>query len=82
MDDNENIVDEDFQDPEEENPPADEEEVKNDSDDDFGDDFSDGGWISWFCQLEGNDFLVEVDEEFIKSEMNLLGFHLMFKNYK
>lgn len=24
------------------------------------------GWIRWFCTLEGHEFLVEVDEDFIK----------------
>lgn len=23
---------------------------------------SDGGWISWFCDLEGHEFFVEVSE--------------------
>ena len=23
------------------------------------------GWIKWFCQLEGHEFLVEVDNDFI-----------------
>ena len=23
---------------------------------------SDGGWISWFCDLEGHDFFVEVSK--------------------
>jgi len=34
---------------------------------------TDGGWISWLCALEGNDFLVEIDEDFLKDPMNLFG---------
>ena len=61
-----------------------EEEVnQNDSDDkDMYNDFTEGGWISWFCQLEGNEFFVEVDEAFIRNPMNLYGFQNSIQNYK
>jgi casein kinase II subunit beta len=40
----------------------------------IGDDsFSDGGWISWFCALEGHEFFAEIPEEFIRDEFNLFG---------
>lgn len=56
---------------------------QNDSDDkDMYNDYTDGGWISWFCGLEGNEFFVEVDEGFIRNSMNLYGFQNMIKNYK
>jgi hypothetical protein len=29
-------------------------------------------WIEWFCSLEGHDFLLKVDTEFIKEKMNLI----------
>lgn len=29
-------------------------------------------WIEWFCALEGHEFLVKVDAEFIKDKMNLI----------
>jgi hypothetical protein len=32
-----------------------------------------GGWIQWFCSLEGHEFLVEIDEDFIKDGFNLYG---------
>ena len=30
-------------------------------------------WIHWFCKLKGNEYFVEVDENFIKKEENLEG---------
>ena len=32
-----------------------------------------GGWIHWFCKLEGNEFFVEIDEDFIRNKTNLIG---------
>ena len=32
-----------------------------------------GGWIHWFCKLEGNEFFVEIDEDFIRNKINLIG---------
>ena len=31
------------------------------------------GWIQWFCSLEGHEFMVELDEEFIRDPFNLHG---------
>ena len=36
-------------------------------------------WIHWFCKLKGNEYFVEVDENFIKKEENLEG--IKTKNY-
>lgn len=40
---------------------------------------TEGGWVQWFCSLEGNDFFVEVDEEFIKDQSNLYGLRHRFE---
>ena len=40
------------------------------------------GWIKWFCQLEGHEFLVEVDSEFIMDPFNLQGLQENFTKDK
>jgi len=41
-----------------------------------------GRWIQWFCALEGNDFLIEVEEDFINDSFNHYGLKKKFKNAK
>ena len=31
------------------------------------------GWISWFCTLEGHEYMIEVDINFIRDPFNLYG---------
>ena len=67
-----------------ENLPENDEQVdQNNSDDDevYNDD-SDGDWISWFCNLEGNEFFVEIEENFVRNTINLYGLLKGYKNYK
>lgn len=60
---------------------VDDETNVNDSDDkELYNDMSDGGWIQWFCQIEGNEFFVEIDEEFILNRWNLFGINKVLKN--
>lgn len=45
-------------------------------------DISSDNWITWFCEIEGHEFFVEVDEEFIRESFNLYGLKDKFENYK
>ena len=38
-------------------------------------------WIHWFCKLRGNEYFVEIDENFIKNDENLVGIKFN-KDYK
>ncbi|XP_010441362.1 PREDICTED: casein kinase II subunit beta-2 isoform X2 [Camelina sativa] len=38
-----------------------------------GSDKEDSSWISWFCNLRGNKFLCEVDDDYILDDYNLCG---------
>jgi casein kinase II subunit beta len=45
-------------------------------------DFSgDNGWIAWFCGLKGHEFVVEVEEEYIKDNFNLYGLRGQIQYY-
>ena len=36
------------------------------------------GWIRWNCTLEGHEYMVEIDEEYIKDPFNLYGLQTQF----
>ena len=38
-------------------------------------------WISWFVSQAGNEFLLEIDEDFIRDNFNLYGLREMFQYY-
>lgn len=37
------------------------------------DSYDEDTWIEWFCNLNGHEFLCEVDEEYIRDNFNLYG---------
>lgn len=75
MSENDNINNTDVEEEEEAN--------ANDSDDNNKfNDYSDGGLISSFCQLEGNEYFVEISEDFLKNRANLFGIPKHFKHFE
>jgi casein kinase II subunit beta len=52
------------------------------NDDDFEESESAGGWISWFCELEGHDFFAEIDEDYIRDTFNLYGLKQLIPRYE
>jgi casein kinase II subunit beta len=36
-------------------------------------DYSDGGWIEWFCNLPDHFYFCEVDEDYIRDGFNIYG---------
>ena len=38
------------------------------------------GWINWFCSLEGHEYMIEVDIQFIRDPFNLYGLQGLMQN--
>lgn len=38
------------------------------------------GWIQWFCTLEGHEYMVEVDNDYIRDPFNLYGLQAQMTN--
>ncbi len=48
---------------------------------DTDEDISSDGWINWFCEIEGHEFFVDVDEDFIRDSFNLYGLKPLIPRY-
>jgi len=42
---------------------------------------NESGWIPWFCRMDEHDFLVEIDEEYVRDNFNLYGLKARVENY-
>lgn len=47
-----------------------------------GSDEDDTCWIQWFCNLRGNEFFCEVDEDYIQDDFNLCGLSSQIPYYE
>ncbi len=40
--------------------------------------FTDGGWIQWFCSIDDHGFFCEVDEDYIRGKNHPFGLYLTY----
>lgn len=58
------------------------EQFSYEEEEDEEDEFSEGGWVQWYCGLDGHEFMTEVDDEYIRDNFNLYGLRSRFAQFK
>jgi len=61
---------------------ADESDESSSEDTSMSEGHNETTWVEWFCSLKGNEFFVQVDEDYIQDDFNLVGLSQLVPYYE